>query len=330
MFERLFPKPEFIDLTRKTDRKRTLIIEILMFIAVFAVASGIQSIVMTIPTIVYVLTSGVFDGLETVITDGNIDGTVDYINRVAAIMSDMPGWFMLIQLFSTALVILVVILFCKLLQKRSLASMGFAKKGAAKEYLLGFAVGAAMFAAAVGFCALTGTLEITGVSPEASIGLILLFLLGYLVQGMSEEILLRGYFMPSIARKNRIWVAVLVNAAAFAMLHLGNPGMTLLSFINLTLFGIFASVYMLKRGNIWGIAALHSAWNFVQGNVFGIQVSGMKTDAAIFSSAIGGSAVINGGSFGLEGGLGVTIVLIIATVAVSFTKSKNTAVSTAE
>ena len=53
-------------------------------------------------------------------------------------------------------------------------------------------------------------------------------------------------------------------------------------------------------------------WNFVQGNIFGIPVSGMKIKASVLSFSQQGNYLINGGDFGLEGGLAVTLVLVVS------------------
>ena len=41
------------------------------------------------------------------------------------------------------------------------------------------------------------------------------------------------------------------------------------------------ALYMLKTDNIWGVAALHGAWNFAQGNLVGVAVSGQDLAVAI-------------------------------------------------
>ena len=117
--------------------------------------------------------------------------------------------------------------------------------------------------------------------------------------------------MVSVGRRYPMWVAVFTNAVIFAVLHLLNNGISVLAFINLVLFGVFASLYFIKRGNIWGIGALHSVWNLVQGNFWGLSVSGMGTECSVLSSTmIEGKDIINGGAFGPEGGLGVSVVLV--------------------
>ena len=83
--------------------------------------------------------------------------------------------------------------------------------------------------------------------------------------------------------------------------------------MNLTLFGVFASVYFIKSGNIWGVGALHSIWNLAQGNIYGIRVSGIVTECSVFASAPSEGGFLLNGAFGLEGGLAVTIVLLAGT-----------------
>ena len=75
-------------------------------------------------------------------------------------------------------------------------------------------------------------------------------------------------------------------------------------------FGIFAALLLVKCENIWVVGAFHSLWNFAQGNIYGIQVSGNSLQPAILNSSnVKGHGLINGAGFGLEGGLGVTLVL---------------------
>ena len=184
---------------------------------------------------------------------------------------------------------------------------------------------------AVLLCVVTGSLKIQGLSATFSIGVFVMFLLGYMIQGMAEEVLCRGYFLVSVSRRYPLAVGIAANAVFFAALHLLNDGISVLAFINLVLFGIFASVYFVKRGNIWGVGALHSIWNLVQGNVYGIRVSGMQSNCTILSSEmVAGRELINGGDFGLEGGLAVTIVLVAGTLIMLATKQQRYGEETTE
>lgn len=139
---------------------------------------------------------------------------------------------------------------------------------------------------------------------------ILGYLVGYLVQGMAEEVLCRGYLFVSLSRRHSVVYSAVLSALFFAMLHGANSGLTPLAVFNLFLFGIFAALLLVKCENIWVVGAFHSLWNFAQGNIYGIQVSGNSLQPAILNSSnVKGHGLINGAGFGLEGGLGVTLVL---------------------
>lgn len=198
-----------------------------------------------------------------------------------------------------------------LIQQRKMRTLGFIfSKRMIKQYLIGLGIGFVMFSAAVGICAMTGSLSLS-VAPNFSVALFAAYCVGWFFQGMSEEALCRGFSITSVARRNNLVLAVAVNSIAFACLHLGNPGIGVLPMINLTLFGVFASVVFIKTGNIWMVSAIHSVWNLVQGNLYGIQVSGNDLMNTVWVSNMDTSrSIINGGDFGLEGGLGVTIVLV--------------------
>ena len=218
----------------------------------------------------------------------------------------------------TVVATFVCIFLAMFLMRRKVSTFGFVKKNAVKHYLIGLAVGAVMFTASIGICALTGSVTITFAGGANVIYLILIFI-GYVFQGNEEEVVCRGFTMVSISRRSPAWVGVVYNSLFFAALHLMNPGVGVLPFINLLLFGLLMSLIFLKTGNIWLISALHTSWNFVQGNVFGVLVSGGTPSVSILSSAsTEAKDLINGGAFGLEGGIAVTIVVTIAILITAF------------
>lgn len=111
------------------------------------------------------------------------------------------------------------------------------------------------------------------------------------------------------------WLGVLASVLVFAMLHGLNPSVGPLPLFNLALFGLFAALYALREGSLWGVCALHSVWNWMQGNVFGLAVSGNSgSGPTLWDLGAAGPDRWTGGSFGPEGGLSVTLVLLAACV----------------
>lgn len=308
-------KPKVVTEAAAAQKGLHIVLEILIFVAVFLVSTIMQLAVLAPVEIILMFSSA------------------DYIN--AAVSGDQQAIALatealmqsnaltIAMLFSTAGMILTALLFCKLIQKRKMTTVGFQKPGMWKEYLCGMAVGFGIFSVAVLICMVTGSLKIRGLSATFSVGIFLLFLVGYLVQGMAEEVLCRGYFLVSVSRRYPLAVGIAANALLFAALHLLNDGISVLAFINLVLFGVFASIYFIKRGNIWGVGALHSIWNLAQGNFYGIRVSGMQTSCSVLTSEmVAGRELINGGDFGLEGGLAVTIVLVLGSLILLMTRQQ--------
>ena len=83
-----------------------------------------------------------------------------------------------------------------------------------------------------------------------------------------------GWLLQTVTSKLNLSWGIAISSSFFSILHLGNQGVTALSLISIVLVGVLLALYMLKTDNIWGVAALHGAWNFAQGNLVGVAVSG--------------------------------------------------------
>lgn len=311
--------PKAVVDAREAQKGLNWFLEFLIFVAVFIVVAVGESII-SMPVQMYLMftDSAYMDAVATGDIQMIADATMALTTKNAYVIS---------MLFSDIAMILLTMLFCKVIQKRKMSTLGFVKKDMVKEYGIGLAVGFVIFSVAVLLCVVTGSLKLSGISSTFSFGIFILFGLGYMIQGMAEEVLCRSYVLVSIGRRYPMWVAVLLNSLFFAALHLGNSGLSLLAFVNLMLFGVFASVYFIKRGSIWGIGAVHSIWNFVQGNFYGIKVSGIATSCTVLDSvSVEGREFINGGAFGLEGGIAVTIVLVVGTLLMLSRPAKDGAV----
>jgi membrane protease YdiL (CAAX protease family) len=211
-----------------------------------------------------------------------------------------------------------------LFERRKPSTIGLESTGWLRKYLRGLFVGLCLFGIIVGIQFLLGGLkiEIDPATPtgRATLGSVFLVLIGWTIQGAAEEVLARGFVLPVIGLRWGVFAGILTSSLLFAMLHLLNPGLNPLAILNLTLFGVFAALYALREGGLWGVFALHSAWNWTQGNLFGLPVSGMATGGSLFNLQATGPDWLTGGAFGPEGGLAVTAVLIIACLLTAFAR----------
>lgn len=220
------------------------------------------------------------------------------------------------MMVETGASIIAVFLWVKFFEKRKFNTIGFYKNNALKKYLIGFAVGIILLSLSA--LVIMSTCDINIISGDLSSKTILPFIiviLAWCIQGASEEIILRGFIMPKLSKRFNVLIGVVGSSVIFALLHLGNHGISMIAILNLTLFGIFASLYVLYTDNLWGISAFHSAWNFAQGNVFGFFVSGGDHSwTKALSTSYTTNNSINGGAFGPEGGFAVTLILVLSSI----------------
>jgi len=203
--------------------------------------------------------------------------------------------------------------------------MGVRKRKLIPHYLTGLLVGIIMMSAIAMLSVVTGVNSIS-LCSNINVGIILLYLTGFFVQGMSEEFIFRGYLMTTIGGYHSPVLAVGISSSAFALAHIFNPGFGILSCINLALFGVFAGLYMICFNDIWGVCGIHSIWNFMQGNFYGISVSGTSNTESVFRTTAETSySFLSGGEFGIEGSIFTTIILSagIAIVFLKLRKNQN-------
>lgn len=266
--------------------------------------------------------------IPLIVVLGLIYGFTESGVSLAGIPNTMAGLVMGLQLiFAFILMYVFLWAWLKWFEKRPFWTLGYEMKNALSQYGRGFLIGALMFAGSVGILSLFGSVSFEqGDSSKqglAAVAGVMLVLIGWVVQGGAEEVLIRGWVLPVIGARYKPWLGLLISSIIFALLHGLNPGLSAIALVNLALFGVFAGLYAMREGSMWGISALHSVWNWVQGNFFGFQVSGTDAEGGTLINLMEtGADWLTGGEFGPEGGLAVTIVLVIGIVVTLFWKSK--------
>ena len=224
---------------------------------------------------------------------------------------------LLITLFSFAFISLLIFFRVKVIEKRSLSSIGFNKNNWLKKYSLGFLIGLVMMSIIVlillsfGYITVEkNPIQLVGISAISSI---LVILFGWIIQGATEEILTRGWLLNVLSTKYNIGVGLLISSTLFGLMHLTNPNVNYIAVINIILVGLFYGLYVIKTNDLWSVCGMHSAWNFAQGNIFGFEVSGLDVSVgSLIDLNLVGNNVITGGAFGPEAGIIATFILLVS------------------
>ena len=232
------------------------------------------------------------------------------------------AWTLVSFAFTAGIIILWVALF----ERRGLKEIGFNGDGL-KRFLRGYAIGLAFLLVVVGaIWALGGyRVDAGGAFGAANVGAALIpiavLLLGFIIQGSTEEILTRGWLMQVIVSRHGLAWGIGLSSALFGLLHAANidPSPELLTgVLNVVLFGVFIGLYAAREGSLWGVCGWHAAWNWLLGLGFGLEVSGHVVETTPLVVDLGTQTTVpwwvTGAYFGPEGSVVTTAVLLIGTV----------------
>ena len=189
--------------------------------------------------------------------------------------------------------LLTVVAVTRLIERRTLADIGLGVRRFGIDWLKGAGVGAAYLCASVGILAVLGGYRMSGVAfagQALASGLVFPVLVG-----VFEETLFRGILFRFLEEGFGSWIVLTMTALFFGFSHLNNPHATVWSAIAIALeAGVsIGAVYMATR-SLWFAMGLHTAWNFLQGTIFGVAVSGngAPTDS-LFRPLIQGNPFID-------------------------------------
>ncbi len=201
------------------------------------------------------------------------------------------------QFVARALVPLAAyLLLVKGTERRPLAEL--APRRLLPDGTVGAAAGLLLFSAVVGVLYLLGSYHVTGTHPDAAwLGALLVVGLG---AGIGEEIMFRGVLFRITEEGLGTWWALAISALFFGAIHLGNPGATLWSSAAIAIeAGLLLGMIYHATRSLPACMGLHAAWNFAQGTIYGIPVSGTAADGWLVSTR-SGPDWLSGGVFGAE------------------------------
>lgn len=213
---------------------------------------------------------------------------------------------MLISAFLAAWIVLKV-------RGLPLTGLGLSMRGRWKDMGSGFLFILILYAVGFGLSLILGAVEVVGVRFQLSS--LLLTLLFFFLVAVTEELIGRGFILGRMldGGVNKFW-ALLLSSVIFSLMHLFNPGFAIMPFLNILLAGVFLGASYIYTRNLCFPIALHWFWNWLQGPVLGYEVSGNKFGDSLLQLQLPEANLINGGTFGFEGSILCSVLLIIGTI----------------
>lgn len=138
-----------------------------------------------------------------------------------------------------------------------------------------------------------------------------LWAVAFVLVGLAEEFLLRGYSQFTLTTGMGFWPAALLLSVLFAALHLGNPGETKFGLFQIVLIGLFFCFTLWRTGTLWFAVGFHAAWDWAQSFFYGTPDSGYLARGHLLHSSFAGPDWLTGGTAGPEGSVLVAPLLLL-------------------
>jgi len=176
------------------------------------------------------------------------------------------------------------------------------------DLAIGLLMGFLIMALSVGAAAIADVYSIIGQGDSRQ--LVHELVTSAIMPAFMEELLFRGILFRWLEEFAGSWAALIITSALFGAAHLMNPNATPVAAFGIAIEAgvLLGGAYMLTR-SLWMPMGLHAAWNFTQGEIFDVPVSGID-EHGLVQAKLSGPALLSGGGFGLEASL---FAMVIAT-----------------
>jgi CAAX protease family protein len=163
---------------------------------------------------------------------------------------------------------------------------------------IGLGAGLLIFSVVVAVAGLMGIYRVQGAGDFS--GLPTALIASAIFPAINEELVFRGIIFRWIEEFGGSWVALLVTSTLFGAAHLLNPHASPLAALGIAFEAgvLLGAAYMLTR-SLWLPMGLHAAWNFAQGEIYDVPVSGTKVHGMV-DATLSGPPLLTGNGFGLE------------------------------
>jgi membrane protease YdiL (CAAX protease family) len=211
------------------------------------------------------------------------------------------------------------------LERRRLADYGFSMRRAAFRFASGLAWGFVSLSLLIALLVVTGHESIDGIAMggPAALEYAVIWAVVFLLVGISEETIFRGYLQATVTRGMGFWPAAILLSFLFGLIHKGNGEEAAIGLIGAGSAGLLFTYALWRSGSLWWPIGFHTSWDWAQSFFYGTPDSGTRSAGHFLMSHPTGSILWSGGSVGPEGSLFVFLALAFAALIVRLTVKRD-------
>jgi membrane protease YdiL (CAAX protease family) len=228
----------------------------------------------------------------------------------------IPPTLALIRESCEVLVVLAATWVMARIEKRRLLSFGYTGDDKMIRLVSGATWGFVSLSLLIGVLWKSGSLVFDGWSLSGLIAWKYAFAwaLVFLLVGIFEESLLRGYLQYTLSRGIGFWWAAVLLSVAFALLHTRNVGESLLGLLSVGAGGFVFCLSLWYTKSLWWAVGFHAGWDWGQSYVYGSPNSGLVMRGHLLAEHPGGNPLWSGGTAGPEASLFLLPLLILIAI----------------
>ena len=140
----------------------------------------------------------------------------------------------------------------------------------------------------------------------------------FVLVGLFEEFLFRGYTQFTLAEGIGFWPAAVVLSVSFGLVHLSNQGEGWAGVAGVVAVGLIFCFALKRTGNLWFCVGLHAAFDYGETFLYSVPDSGVTFAGHLSNASLHGPAWLTGGSVGPEGSVFSFVTMGMVALAIHF------------
>jgi uncharacterized protein len=133
----------------------------------------------------------------------------------------------------------------------------------------------------------------------------------FLVVGLYEDFLFRGYTLFTLSQTISFWPAALLISVIFGLIHLWNHGENWIGALGAACIGLFFCLTLRRTGSLWFAIGMHASWDWGESFLYSVPDSGTIAPGHLMRSSLHGRPWLTGGSVGPEASILVFVLIAL-------------------
>jgi membrane protease YdiL (CAAX protease family) len=223
------------------------------------------------------------------------------------------------------------------IERRPFSEYGYSRERLLRNFVGGLGWGMVLLSLLIALLRTSGLLVFDArmLSGSSIVRYGLLWLGGFLLVALVEEMLSRGYLQFTLTRALSgmyrsltgtphanafgFWSAAVILSIGFGVGHGSNPGESPLGLVSAGIAGFLFCLSLWRTGSLWWAIGFHASWDWAQSFLYGVADSGLMVNGHLYATHPVGRPILSGGLTGPEGSVFMLLVMAIGAIVILLT-----------